>query len=232
MFGVHLSAADAGPAGQTVGGPITEVGGGGPTFPQQAVNDVWGLSSSRATCTVCHQVEPGTSNVVAAVFAKPFNFNEFGAAYRKILFEQAAPGSDDIFDPTQRQREAATRWPALLQADSDRDGYSNGVELRFGSLPGNANNHPSRPASQLGRWNTILTRELRGKQVAKLELDPRVRRAGPDADRDRVPDLLERFAGFDPKNAKSSPLVAARRLAVYRQLLLEAGVPQSALENA
>lgn len=68
-------------------------------------------------------------------------------------------------------------------------------------------------------------RELRGKQIARLELDPRVRRVGADTDGDRVPDVLERFVGSDPRNRNSTPLVVGRRLAVYRQLLLDAGVP-------
>jgi hypothetical protein len=68
-------------------------------------------------------------------------------------------------------------------------------------------------------------RELRSEEIARLELDPRVRRVGADTDGDRVPDLLERFVGSDPRSRTSTPLVAARRLAVYRQLLLDAGVP-------
>jgi hypothetical protein len=99
------------------------------------------------------------------------------------------------------------------------------VELTFGSMPGRRNSHPSRPAAQLERWRTIIVRELRGTRVARLELDSRVRRVGPDTDGDRVPDVLERFVGSDPHSRSSTPLVAARRLAVYRQLLLDAGVP-------
>jgi hypothetical protein len=57
--------------------------------------------------------------------------------------------------------------------------------------------------------------------------DPRVRRVGPDTDGDRVPDVLEDFVGSDPRSRNSTPLVAARRLAVYRQLLLDASVPIS-----
>jgi hypothetical protein len=37
--------------------------------------------------------------------------------------------------------------------------------------------------------------------------------------------VLERFVGSDPRSRSSRPLVAARRLAVYRQLLLDAGAP-------
>jgi hypothetical protein len=178
---------------------------------------------------VCHEVPPETKDVVATVFRRPFHFNGFGAAYRKVLFGKVAPGSNDIFDPTQQQREAGTRWPALLRADSDGDGYSNGVELRFGSLPGDPDNHPSRSATQLNAWNALLVRALRGKKIATLELDPRVRHVGPDRDRDRVPDILERFAGYDRNDPKSTPLVAARRLAVYRQVLLDSGVRAAAL---
>jgi hypothetical protein len=71
----------------------------------------------------------------------------------------------------------------------------------------------------------ILVSELADKQVGKLERDPRVLRVGVDTDGDRVPDVLERFAGWDARSRTSTPLVAARRLAVYRQLLLDAGVP-------
>jgi hypothetical protein len=79
--------------------------------------------------------------------------------------------------------------------------------------------------AQLERWRAIIVRELRGKQIARLELDPRVRRVGVDTDGDRVPDLLEGFVGSDPRSRSSTPLVAARRLAVYRQLLIDAGAP-------
>jgi hypothetical protein len=78
---------------------------------------------------------------------------------------------------------------------------------------------------QLEHWRAIIVRQLRGKQIAQLELDAQVRRVGPDIDRDRVPDVLERFVGSDPRSRNSTPLVAARRLAVYRQLLLDARVP-------
>jgi hypothetical protein len=36
--------------------------------------------------------------------------------------------------------------------------------------------------------------------------------------------VLETFIGSNPRSRTSTPLVAARRLAVYRQLLLDAGV--------
>jgi hypothetical protein len=90
-------------------------------------------------------------------------------------------------------------------------------------MPGRRNSHPSRSAAQLERWREIIVRELRGSLIARLELDIRVRRVGPDTDGDRVPDVLEGFVGSDPRSRNSTPLVAARRLAVYRQLLLEAG---------
>jgi hypothetical protein len=123
------------------------------------------------------------------------------------------------------KKKAATRWPALLASDSDGDGYSNEAELRFGSMPGRRSSHSSRPAAQLERWRAIIARAASSEQIARLELDPRVRRVGVDADGDRVPDVLERLVGSDPRNRNLTPLVAARRLAVYRQVLLDAGVP-------
>ena len=81
-------------------GPVTELGGGGATSPLQALNDVWGLSVRRATCEMCHEIQPRKQVVTPGYLLIAFNrkgplFNRFGAAYRDVVFLKEVAGSSE-----------------------------------------------------------------------------------------------------------------------------------------
>lgn len=201
------------PAGVGSGQPDLRIVGRSLT----AVGERYDLARDRVSCALCH----------TRLSADPFELTSYGRDYRELLFRDN-PGARSIFDASFAEIRTAVAATSRTGLDSDGDGYDNDLELRFGSVPGDAASHPSVPVRMLDRYRRILVGGERDGTLEALRLAGAGRRPDcADSDGDGVVDCLETLFGFDPASGSSVPATRGGRLALYRAALAKAGVSQA-----
>jgi len=198
------------PAGVGSGQPDLRIVGRSLT----AVGVRYDLARDRVSCALCH----------TRLSTDPFELTSYGADYRELLFRDN-PGARSILDASFAEIRTAVAATSRSGLDSDGDGYDNDLELRFGSVPGEARSHPSVPVRVLEGYRRILVAAEGGGTLEKLRLAGAGRRPDcADSDGDGVVDCLETLFGFDPGSGSSVSAVRGGRLALYRAALADAGV--------
>src|SRR6266508_2939687 len=203
-------ASSGAPAGVGSGQPDLRIVGRSLT----AVGERYDLARERVSCALCH----------TRLAADPFELTSYGRDYRELLFRDN-PGARSILDASFAEIRTAVAATSRTGLDSDGDGYDNDLELRFGSLPGDAASHPSVPVQVLERYRRILVARERDGSLEELRLAGAGRLPDcADSDGDGVVDCLETLFGFDPASGSSVPAARGGRLALYRAALARAGV--------